>query len=69
MIPGAKGQNPHELAHKLMIFDLSAISLKNTIQSGGNSMKKYDVIIIGAGPGGIFSAYELLKNNPLLCFN
>ena len=21
-------------------------------------MKKYDVIIIGAGPGGIFSAYE-----------
>ena len=24
-------------------------------------MKQYDVIIIGAGPGGIFSAYELLK--------
>ncbi len=24
---------------------------------------KYDVIIIGAGPGGIFSAYELLKAN------
>ena len=23
----------------------------------------YDVIIIGAGPGGIFSAYELVKNN------
>ena len=22
---------------------------------------QYDVIIIGAGPGGIFSAYELLK--------
>ena len=22
---------------------------------------KYDVIIIGAGPGGIFSAYELVK--------
>ena len=22
---------------------------------------KYDVIIIGAGPGGIFSAYELMK--------
>ncbi len=24
---------------------------------------KYDVIIIGAGPGGIFSAYELIKSN------
>ncbi len=22
---------------------------------------KYDVVIIGAGPGGIFSAYELMK--------
>ena len=25
---------------------------------------KYDVIIIGAGPGGIFSAYELAKRRP-----
>ena len=25
---------------------------------------KYDVIIIGAGPGGIFSAYELMKRRP-----
>lgn len=25
---------------------------------------KYDVIIIGAGPGGIFSAYELINKNP-----
>ncbi|MCD8144691.1 MAG: FAD-dependent oxidoreductase [Oscillospiraceae bacterium] len=24
----------------------------------------YDVIIIGAGPGGIYSAYELVQNNP-----
>ncbi len=28
--------------------------------------KQYDVIIIGAGPGGIFSAYELVKCNPSL---
>lgn len=28
--------------------------------------KNYDVIIIGAGPGGIFSAYELLKEAPEL---
>ncbi|MBQ5571137.1 MAG: hypothetical protein IIT45_11965, partial [Treponema sp.] len=26
----------------------------------------YNVIIVGAGPGGIFSAYELIKNNPRL---
>ena len=25
---------------------------------------KYDVMIIGAGPGGIFSAYELTRHNP-----
>lgn len=25
--------------------------------------KNYDVIIIGAGPGGIFCAYELLEKN------
>ena len=27
---------------------------------------KYDVVIIGAGPGGIFSAYELMKLRPEL---
>ncbi|MBQ1421512.1 MAG: FAD-dependent oxidoreductase, partial [Firmicutes bacterium] len=34
-------------------------------------MKHYDVIIIGAGPGGIFAAYELVKNNAqarIACF-
>ena len=29
-------------------------------------MNKYDVMIIGAGPGGIFSVYELLKQRPEL---
>lgn len=27
-------------------------------------MRKYDVLIIGAGPGGIFTAYELTKKRP-----
>ena len=27
-------------------------------------MKQYDVIIIGAGPGGIFAAYELMDKAP-----
>jgi hypothetical protein len=29
-------------------------------------MKKYDVIVVGAGPSGIFCCYELIKNNPRL---
>ena len=27
---------------------------------------KYDVIVVGAGPGGIFASYELVKNSPKL---
>lgn len=27
-------------------------------------MKQYDVIIIGAGPGGIYSAWELAMKKP-----
>ena len=33
---------------------------------GGKEAMKYDVIIIGAGPGGIFAAYELMQHKPEL---
>ena len=36
------------------------------MNSWGGSYMNFDVIIIGAGPGGIFSAYELVKNKPEL---
>jgi hypothetical protein len=29
-------------------------------------MNKYDVVIVGAGPGGIFTALELIEKNPKL---
>ena len=35
-------------------------------KKGNYEMKNYDAVIIGAGPGGIFSAYELIKNKPEL---
>ncbi len=34
------------------------------MENGRYDPMKYDVIIIGAGPGGIFTAYELLKKSP-----
>ena len=36
---------------------------KNKVEYRRFKFMKYDVIIIGAGPGGIFSAYELLEQN------
>ena len=29
-------------------------------------MEKFDVVIVGAGPAGLFCAYELIENNPAL---
>ncbi len=35
-------------------------------EEGDWMMNNYDVIIVGAGPAGIFTAYELLNSNPNL---
>ena len=39
---------------------------KNNKKEREKKMSRYDVIIIGAGPGGIFAAYELAKKAPEL---
>ncbi|MBO5295366.1 MAG: FAD-dependent oxidoreductase [Clostridia bacterium] len=36
------------------------------IKKDRKNLMKYDIIIIGAGPGGIFSAYELIQKKPEL---
>lgn len=35
--------------------------IRHSVQGGGGKTTNYDVIIIGAGPGGIFAAYELMQ--------
>ena len=34
-------------------------------ENTGESVMHYDIVIIGAGPGGIFSAYELTRQDAL----
>lgn len=36
----------------------------NYQNKGEDYRMKYDVIIVGAGPAGIFTALELIKNKP-----
>ena len=38
-----------------------SLPLRNKLLRNEDYYERYDVIIVGAGPGGIFSAYELTK--------
>lgn len=51
---------------RCLFFRIYAIIQKEGIKFQENKEKfnMYDVLIIGAGPGGIFSAYELMERKP-----
>ena len=54
------------LARKIGIMNPAKTVCRNRVfrdGTGGFMEQKYDVIIIGAGPGGIFCAYELMEKN------
>ena len=51
------------IAEVLEVSVNELISSKDSIREVQEHMK-YDVIIVGAGPGGIFAAYELMQHRP-----
>ena len=54
-----------KLAEVLDVSVNGLLSNANAARKADEQMK-YDVIIVGAGPGGIFAAYELVQQNPKL---
>ncbi len=41
-----------------------AVCAKRQSNTQGDMMSKYDVIVVGAGPAGIFACYELTLKSP-----
>ncbi|MBR6518668.1 MAG: helix-turn-helix domain-containing protein, partial [Oscillospiraceae bacterium] len=60
---GLSVPDAHMIVKIAEILDLPVSELlrANTISGRNGDNMKYDVIIIGAGPGGIFAAYELMQ--------
>ena len=66
-----KGLSVPDVQMLLCIAKVLGVSVNELLGSRSESEKgrvrmKYDVIIVGAGPGGIFAAYELMQHKPEL---
>ena len=69
----SKWENGSSLPDIQMLLEIAQVLdvsisdlLTNNTMAGEQIKMKYDVIIIGAGPGGIFAAYELMQRKPQL---
>ena len=66
-----KGLSMPDVQMLLKISDVLEVSVNELLKDDHTKKKEcirmnYDVIIVGAGPGGIFAAYELMQHKPKL---